>query len=67
MTREEVYVYPVLPGTDWREHTDAHPFCGDDACPCREDEENLQQLNEWHNEGLIGPIDGGLIYHGCTI
>lgn len=64
---EEYYIYAVLPGTDYREHTVAHPFCGEDDCPCHDDEENMQQLQQWYNEGLIGPRDGDHIYHGRTI
>lgn len=64
---EEYYVYPVLEGTDYREHTEEHPFCPEDDCPCREDQENQEKLSEWYTEGLIGSVDGDLIYHGKTI
>lgn len=64
---EEYYVYPVLEGTDYREHTEEHLFCDDPTCPCREDGENQEKLAGWYNEGLIGPVDGDLIYHGKTI
>lgn len=64
---DEHYIYPVLPGTDYREHTPEHPFCSEDDCPCREDEENMAQLQDWYNEGLIGSVDGDLIYHGRTL
>lgn len=66
MAREE-YVYPILPGTDWREHTPEHPFCGEGDCPCHEDEDNMATLAGWHNDGLIGQVDGELIYSGKTI
>lgn len=64
---EECYVYPVLPGTDWREHTDDHPFCGDDDCPCHKDEANLQQLNGWYENGLISNDDRIRIYNGMSL
>ena len=68
---DEYYVYPILPGKAFPEHDDAHPFCnelGDGKdCPCREDEKNLQQLQEWYDKGLIGSVDGDLIYRGKTI
>jgi hypothetical protein len=64
---DEYYVYPVLSGTDYREHTPDHPFCGDDDCPCHEDEGNLELLNEWYQGGLIGSVDGDHIYHGRVI
>lgn len=64
---QEYYVYPVLPGTDYRIHTDEHPFCEESDCPCHEDEENLATLQDWYDNGLIGATDGDLIYHGRTI
>lgn len=64
---EEYSVYPVLEDADYREHTEEHPFCSEDDCPCREDSENQETLSEWYTEGLIGPVDGDLIYHGKTI
>lgn len=63
----EDYIYPVLQGTDYREHTADHLFCDDESCPCHEDDENLAQLNEWYQEGLIGAVDGENIYRGRTI
>lgn len=63
----EYYVYPILPDSDYREHTEAHPFCGDETCPCKEDPDNLETLQTWYDEGLIGPVDGDLIYRGKTI
>lgn len=63
----EEYIYAILPGTDWREHTPEHPFCGEDDCPCHEDGDNLQALQDWYNDGLIGATDGKLIYDGKTI
>ncbi|HET8845478.1 MAG TPA: hypothetical protein VFN35_28660 [Ktedonobacteraceae bacterium] len=60
-------VYPVLEGTDHREHTQEHPFCSDPTCPCHEDPENLETLQEWYDGGLIGSVDGRHIYHGRTI
>lgn len=64
---EEYYVYPVVEGADYREHTEERPFCADGDCPCHEDDENQETLTGWYNEGLIGTVDGDLIYHGGTI
>ena len=64
---EEYSVYPVLEGTDYREHTEDHLFCDDPTCPCHEDSENQEQLTGWYNDGLIGSGDGDNIYHGRTI
>ncbi|MGH2507349.1 MAG: hypothetical protein ACRDHZ_08080 [Ktedonobacteraceae bacterium] len=63
----EEYIYPVLPGTDYREHTEDRPFCGDEDCPCHEDDENMAQLNEWYQDGLIGSVDGDNIYRGRIV
>ncbi len=69
---EEYYVYPGQP--DQPIHTANHPFCdyfgnaqGEGGCPCHEDEENMQQLQQWYHDGLIGATDGDLIYRGRTI
>lgn len=64
---DDYYVYPVLSGTDYREHTDEHPFCDEMDCPCHEDSENTAMLQEWYNDGLIGSVDGDLIYRGRTV
>jgi hypothetical protein len=67
MSNQEYSVYPVLEGTDWREHTDEHLFCDDPNCPCHEDKENQETLQQWYDEGLIDASDGDLIYRGHTI
>lgn len=67
MNGEEYYVYPILDGTDYREHTPEHPFCGDMSCPCHEDAGNMADLAQAHADGLIGSVDGDLIYRGRTI
>ena len=45
---------PVIP-IDYREHTDARPFCWDDSCPCREDQEAIAQVAQWVQDGLMTP------------
>ena len=64
---QEYYVYPVLPGTDYRIHTNDHPFCDELGCPCHEDEENQATLQNWYDSELVGSVDGDLIYRGRTI
>lgn len=66
MNTAEYYVYPTV-DVDQREHTNDHPFCDDSTCPCHEDRENLATLQGWYNDGLIGEVDGDLIYRGKTI
>lgn len=64
---QEYYVYPVLEGSDYREHTTDHPFCGDMTCPCHEDQDNIEELNGYHQEGLVSTGDADNIYHGRTL
>lgn len=64
---DEYYVYPVLNGTDYREHTPDHPFCGDLSCPCHEDHEAIQELGGYYQDGLVSGSDADNIYHGRTI
>jgi hypothetical protein len=68
---DECYVYPVWEGKAFSEHDEDHPFCNDlgsgQDCPCRDDEENRELLQDWYDNGLIGSVDGDLIYHGKTI
>ncbi len=64
---DEYYVYPVLPGTDYRQHTESRPFCHESDCQCHEDEENLKLPQQWYNDGLLGAVDGDHLYHGRTI
>lgn len=68
---EEYYAYPVWQGKAFSEHDADHPFCNDlgdgKDCPCREDEENQELLQQWYDDGLIGSVDGDLIYRGKTI
>ncbi|HEU5378563.1 MAG TPA: hypothetical protein VFV38_24340 [Ktedonobacteraceae bacterium] len=57
---------PVIP-VDYSVHTPENPFCDDMSCPCHEDADNQQALQNWYSEGLIGGSDGDLIYRGRTI
>lgn len=66
MSSEE-YIYPILPGTDWREHTPECPFCGDMSCECHEDEELIGELNQQYQDGLVSADDADRIYRGKTI
>lgn len=62
---EEYYCYAGQP--DQPIHTPDHLFCDDMSCPCHEDEDNMATLAGWHEDGLIGAVDGELIYTGRTI
>lgn len=45
---------PVVP-VDYKEHTPEKPFCWNDSCPCREDQENIAQVAKWIADGLMTP------------
>lgn len=63
----EYYVYPIIQGSNYVEHDEDHLFCDDPTCPCHEDQDNLDQLQGWYDNGEIGSVDGDLIYRGRTI
>ena len=65
---EEYYVIPILDGTDYREHTPDHPFCDDvEGCPCHEDQEAIEELNGYYQDGLVSASDADNIYRGKTL
>jgi hypothetical protein len=64
---DDCYVYPVLEGTDWREHTDGHEFCDDPTCPCKQDQEAIDSLNGYYQDGLVSAADADRIYQGHTL
>lgn len=48
-------------------HTPGHPFCDDvEECFCHQDEEAIENLQEWYNDGLISDGDRMRIYTGQT-
>jgi hypothetical protein len=64
---EEYYVYPILPGTDYRIHTPEHPFCDDSSCPCKSDQEAIDTLNGYYQDGLVSAEDADKMYKGKTL
>ena len=47
-----IYAIPV----DDLYHTNDQPFCYcDPDCPCREDQESIELVNMWVQEGLMTP------------
>lgn len=53
----------VIP-TDSIIHTTQHPFCTDPTCPCHENMEAVNQVNEWHQDGVISTNDANEIVQG---
>lgn len=57
---------PVIP-VDYLEHTTDQPFCWDDGCPCREDQDAINELNQQFQDGLVSAEDVECIYQGRTV
>jgi hypothetical protein len=64
---QEYVVYPILEGTDWREHGPGHEFCEDMDCPCHEDQDAIGKLNGYYQDGLVSAEDADNIYRGKTL
>ena len=41
--------------TDYKEHTLEHPFCWNSTCPCHEDGEEINAVNQAVQDGLMTP------------
>ena len=50
--RNEAPIIPVIP-VDELLHTDCNPFCIDLSCPCKEDQELIQGVDEQYQDGLL--------------
>jgi hypothetical protein len=49
-------------------HTEGRPFCyNDPQCPCREDKDNINLLNDLIEQGLLTKDEAALIMRGATI
>ena len=59
--------YTILSLPDEAIHTAEHPFCNDMSCPCHEDQESIQQLGGYYQEGLVSEADAERIYRGKTL
>jgi len=49
------------------QHDESRPFCANDSCICREDQDNIQELSGHVNNGLATTKDADNIYHGRTV
>jgi len=43
---------PVIP-VDYEYHTDEHPFCFDEDCPCHTDKQAIGQVKQYYDDGLL--------------
>jgi len=63
---DEYTVVPVIP-VDELEHTEGHPFCTDPHCPCKEDQDAIQQTYQQYQDGLLSADDRDRIYRGRMV
>jgi hypothetical protein len=57
----------VIPSEDDLLHTQEHPFCGNETCPCREDQEALSTVNAAVLNGLLTPDEATAFIQGRTV
>lgn len=59
-SNEDVFIY---------EHDSfgGRPFCYNDGCICREDQEAIEELRQQYLDGLVSAQDALNIYHGRTV
>ena len=57
----------VIPIEDDVLHTNEHPFCCNDTCPCREDQEALTTVNAALLNGLLTPDEAIAFIQGRTV
>ena len=57
----------VIPSEDDVLHTDEHPFCCTDTCPCHEDQEALTTVNDAVLGGLLTPDEATAFIQGRTV
>jgi len=58
---------PVISIEDDLLHTQEHPFCSNDTCPCREDQEALSTINAAVLNGLLTPDEATAFIQGRTV
>lgn len=66
MDDDVVYVWPEGEEFNRSEHTE-HQFCSDMACPCHEDQERINELSGYYNDGLASKADADRIYRGKVV
>lgn len=57
----------VIPCEDDLIHTRDHPFCDREGCPCHEDRDLINILNDQVEQGLLTPQEATLITSGRAI
>lgn len=57
---------PIIP-VDYKEHTEAKPFCWNSGCSCHEDQDAIAQVNKYIQNGLLTPGEATDFVNGKTI
>jgi hypothetical protein len=57
----------VIPSEDDVLHTQEHPFCCNDTCHCRDDQEALATVNAAVMNGLLTPDEATAFIQGRTV
>ena len=49
--------FSIVVPVDYRLHTPEKPFCYDETCPCKEDQDAISQVAIWVADGLMLPTE----------
>ncbi len=67
----DVRYVPIIPCEDEPMHTNEHPFCSDDRCPCHDTATNGEEFAEYIErpimDGLLTASEGLRLYWGEQI
>jgi hypothetical protein len=66
MTDQEYYAVPTG-DVDYELHSDEFPFCWDETCPDRENQEEIQEVGQHVVDGLMTVDEADQLYHGRAI
>jgi hypothetical protein len=53
--------------TDPTIHTSTHPFCYDPACSCHRNQQAIQRVQQWVDEGLLTEAEAAAYIAGRTL
>ncbi len=57
---------PVIP-VDYKEHTEAKPFCWNSGCSCHKDQDAISQVNQYVQDGLLTPEEATYLVNGKMV
>lgn len=62
MSQEHLQAYG-----EYLPHTDDLPFCNEMDCPCHDDQDAINDLNDQYQDGLVTAEERDNIYGGVNI